>query len=106
MMRDCNDVGFCLYTVQVLACQIEEKAEPKLDNKTEKPLLFSTKTLKPDAKNRKIRKPQRTPKPKNRSHLAQKPKNRSKKIAKTAKPKIPMSPSGIESLVLCTKETN
>ena len=77
--------------------KIRPKPKTRLDNKTEKPLLFSTKTenRKPDAKKREIRKPQRTPNPKNRSLLAQKT---DLKKAKTAKPKIPMSTSAKENL--------
>ena len=95
---------------RVIAAQIEEKPEPKMgqigktENRIEyqirKPVNIFRENRKPNALIRKIRKPQRPPNRKTEVFLAQKPKNRSffgtktekliKKIAKTAKPKIPM----------------
>ena len=69
------------------------KTENHIGYQIRKPVCIFRENRKPNAKKRKIRKPQWTPKPKNRRFLEQKPKNRSKKIARTAKPKIPMPPS-------------
>ena len=58
--------------------------------KSENPLIFFAKTENQMLKNGKSANHKEHQNQENRSFLAQKQKNRSKKLAKTAKPKIPM----------------
>ena len=84
----------------VIAAQIEEKPEPKMgqigktENRIEyqirKPVSIFRENRKPNALIRKIRKPQRPPNRKTEVFFGTKTEKPIKKIAKTAKPKIPM----------------